>query len=156
MIDLEEIMKKNGDISKATYFRGAKLPRINPKPCGEHQGTEKKVSPRKRKITISGITFDTRKDVENHFGVSKAVVAYHLNAGNPERIPDAGKGLNIRADAQPITIRGVTYPSVRRAAEELEIDASTIYGHVKKKTLDLAGLGRAGMKYNPRKPKPNK
>ena len=91
-------------------------------------------------VTIRGVTYPTPKDAAETLGVSVNAVYKARSKGSLDRIGaplEWGEG----PSPQPVTIRGVTYPTPKAAAKACGVRVGTIYAARQNGTLDRVGLG---------------
>ena len=90
-----------------------------------------------REFTIQGNTFPSIAAAARHYRISYSKFYWHLVLGRTRKeVPDARK--------LETTIRGVTYPSQKDAAEAIGVSETTIYLARKRGTLDDVGLRKFG------------
>lgn len=87
-------------------------------------------------IQIQGMTFPTVEDAADHFGVTGVTIRSHIRAGTLHRL---GKGLS-GPEPCPVRIRGVTYESPAKAAEELGVGINQVYRRLAEGRPDTIGL----------------
>lgn len=96
--------------------------------------------------TIKGVEYPSVSAAAKALGLSISYVARRVQEGEEDRI----KGVDMRRRearhkigraGDPITIRGVTYPSHAVAAEALGVSSATISNAKTRGTLDTVGLG---------------
>lgn len=97
-------------------------------------------------VDKDGKKYPSRQAFADAHGITVMTVIRHLNLyGNLNNIGEIKRGYA----PEPITIRGVEYPSIQEASEKLGVGTMTIYSARKRGTLDKVGLGPGG--YRPRR-----